>query len=107
MDYETQANQADMYDSYDFNPHEPAFTKPARNVEEQKARLMTDKKLAEEIKWIKNNKKTDEQICDFLADAMLEMQMSTAMARQVLAIIPVKMNEYLASMLEEGEAKGF
>ena len=107
IDYEKQANQADMYDSYDFNPYEPAFTKPAYSMAEQQARLMTDKKLAEEIAWIKKNKKTDEDICDFLCDAMREFQMSTAMARQILAKLPVEMNDYLIETLEEGEARGY
>ncbi len=112
LDYEKNANQADMYESYDFNPYEPAFTKPAKSKEEQNARVMTDKQLADEVAWIKRNKETDEEISDFLADALLEMQMSTAMVRQVIKEIvsvrcyPLQMNEYLSHMLEEGERLG-
>jgi hypothetical protein len=33
--------------------------------------------------------------------------MSTAMARQILAKLPIEMNDYLIETLEEGEACGY
>lgn len=110
-DYETEANLADMYDNFD--PNAPAFTKPARTVEEQKARIMDDKTLKREVNWIQKALDTDESICDYIGDALCMMEMSTAMARQVIKEIavrrstPLNITDYLESQIEEGEATGW
>ena len=106
-DYETQVNQADIYDSYDSNPYEPAFTKPAYSVSEQQARLMTDKKLAEEIVWIKKQKTTNQEVCDFLSDELCDLEMSTAMVRQVLEAMQIEPNDSLKRDIEAAEEAGF
>lgn len=111
--YDKDAELRDMYDSYDFDPYEPSFTKPAASKAEQNARVMNSKKLAEEIDWIKKNNETDEEISDSLADDLSGMNMSTAMVRQVIREIasvrgyPFQMTEYLSNLIEKGEELGW
>ena len=106
-DYETQVNQADMYDSYDTNPYEPSFTKPAKSVAEQQARLMTPDQLEMEVNWIKKRCENDDRISDYLGDGICDGELSSAMVRQILAVINIEMNNWLKSQLEEAEAYGY
>ena len=95
----TTPQQHDYEHSYDFNPYAPAMPKADETLDSQGI-----DKLALQIK--RNPRlNSDNDVCDYLGDLLLELDINTTMAGQVLAALGIEANDYLVRLLAYGDLK--